>query len=375
VGPCRRLAPVEGCKGVPKRDSSGDASAPAHVPVPAPVPASVPGVDELPSLVWRTDPSGRLDYANSAFLEFTGRALADEVGDGWRDRVHPEDIGSLPVAGTRTGGSAQHVFRLLRHDGEYRWIAEVEAPLGGSGSPEGGTLSVATDVTEMRKAEALRQDMVGLVMHELRNPLSVVRGNAELIASGRFDEDGSAVRAMASKIVERSDQMDGIVDELLLAERSRAGTIELALDDVDPVEFTTSCIADLGEPGRRVAVVAEDGLRPCRVDPQRLCYALRNLIGNALKYSPDHEPVIVRVEQTAAETRFAVEDRGDGLDAGDLERVFGRFERACSAPGVTGFGLGLYIADSVAVAHRGRIEAQSDPGRGSVFTLVVPTAG
>ena len=122
--------------------------------------------------------------------------------------------------------------------------------------------------------------------------------------------------------------------------------------------------------------VAEDPI-PCWGDRERLAEVLENLISNAVKYSPDGGPVSIEVRRDGGNALLKVSDRGVGIDAADFNRLFRAFSRVRTprTAKIQGSGLGLYICDRIVRAHGGRLEVQSDPGNGSVFSFTVPVFG
>lgn len=205
--------------------------------------------------------------------------------------------------------------------------------------------------------------------HELRTPVTIVRGHLELL-------DPSNPRDVAETrdpLLDEIDRMGRLVDDLILLAKARrpdfvtAGTVDLAALTDQVLDKARA----LGDRDWQVEARAEADVPG---DPQRLTQALLQLAHNAVKYSEPRTAVRVGSAIHRGEAHLWVRDEGRGIDPGDLGHIFERFGRAQSGRGVDGSGLGLAIVAAIASAHGGRVEVDSTPGRGSTFTVVVPLA-
>jgi len=215
------------------------------------------------------------------------------------------------------------------------------------------------------EAEARR-----VLAHELKTPLTSMRGLAQLLAEFELPPaEQRRVAAMVGGEVERLQEMvDGILElERLEARPPTAGPVDLA-------EVARSRCAVLAAGGARE--VAWDGPDAAwvRGDRRLLERVLDNLVGNALAYSPPGRPVAVSLTVQGAEVLLVVRDRGHGIPADELGSIFGRFVRGSSAAGTRGTGLGLALVREVVRWHGGRVEVESAPGVGSSFRVVLPSA-
>jgi len=212
-----------------------------------------------------------------------------------------------------------------------------------------------------------RDDAVASAVHELRNPLASVRAYGQLMSRHL----GSVQRQVL--------QLDSLIEDLL---HLPAGSPPrpLALETVDLSREATEAAARLrvSRPGTSIRVIADPEAGPfrSRIDAIRFAQVLDNILGNAVKFSPPGAPIEVRVEGHPDEVVVAVRDRGDGITAEDLERIFERHARSERHAGtVPGEGLGLAIAREIVLAHGGRMWAESaGPGQGSTFTIALPAA-
>jgi signal transduction histidine kinase len=241
-----------------------------------------------------------------------------------------------------------------------------------------------TMAAELQRAEALRRNLVADVAHELRTPLSLVRGNLEAMLDGLYEMNRENVAAVHDETLVLARLVDDLRD-LALAE---AGRLELEVDDVDVgdlvLRVTDTFRAQAAQQAIALRAELPDATLFTRGDEQRLRQVLTNLLSNALRYTPaggqvriaaslvtdDHRPGV----SPQAEIRVAVSDTGEGIPAEELPNLFERFYRTdkSRARSSGGSGLGLSIARQLVEAHGGRIWADSQPGVGSTFTFAVP---
>ncbi|WP_242345705.1 sensor histidine kinase [Anaeromyxobacter terrae] len=232
---------------------------------------------------------------------------------------------------------------------------------------------VSRDVTELRRLEQSREDLLRTVSHDLRTPLSVVLGSANALA--RQLEAGSLVREgeQVARITRSARRMASLISDLVDSARYDAGRLELRRVPTHLGRLVEAALRSLpAGPSGRVRVVASEDVPPVQVDPARLERVIVNLLTNALKYSPPDAPVEVRVSRADGEAVVSVSDRGVGVPPEELPRLFERYYRARSAGRTEGIGLGLYIARQLVLAHGGRIWAESRVGAGSTFAFALP---
>jgi two-component system phosphate regulon sensor histidine kinase PhoR len=241
-----------------------------------------------------------------------------------------------------------------------------------------GAVIVLNDVTRQRRLEQVRRDFVANVSHELKTPVTSIKGYAETLLDGAL-EDPEAARRFVQVIAGQAERLQRIIEDLLalaaLEEAADGGAVELTETDLcDIVAVALEVCAGKAE---------EKGIelrRRCSerclvaVNPPLLEQALVNLVDNAVKYSPEGTAVEVAVESDESEVRIAVRDEGPGIPREHLPRLFERFYRVDKARSrdLGGTGLGLAIVKHIAQAHGGRVSVTSTLGEGSTFTVHLP---
>jgi len=331
--------------------------------------------------MWRFDAKGACDFLNVAWVEFTGMEMAEGLGEGWLETVHPGDRERLQAAFAEALVERESFtleFRLRTADGAYHWMRDKSVPLYDANEEFVGLMGSCLDIQDERSSAQLREDFLHIVGHQIRTPLTVITGFAQMLET-QPDIPKDRIKELAAKILERAGVIADLTEELMRALEVRSGELELQYGTFDPLGFAQVCaIQSAHGEEHRIHVAGEGRLEPIHADRRRLYYALENLVTNALKYSPPEACVRVTVSAQGVCTVFSVSDEGKGIEREDLDRIWGKFVRiADSSEGddIGGHGVGLYITQRIVESHGGHIEAESDPGVGSTFRIFVPTRG
>lgn len=239
-----------------------------------------------------------------------------------------------------------------------------------------GCVIVFYDITRTRQAEKMRRDFVSNVSHEIRTPLAAIQVSAEALDYSGLLE-GCQEQQFITSISQHSERLGNLVNDLLLLSRIEQNPDEFATETValKPVlqKAADGLRAKMAGRGGEIIIDCPEDL-VLTLNPRLIELALINLLDNALKYSAADADIEVSAESDSAEVRISVKDRGDGIPAQHLPRLFERFYRVDAARSrqTGGTGLGLAIVKHIALAHNGRAEVQSTVGEGSVFTLILP---
>jgi signal transduction histidine kinase len=213
-----------------------------------------------------------------------------------------------------------------------------------------------------------RRRLLADVTHELRTPLSVVRGTLEGIADGVYEPDEERVAA----VLEQTRLMGRLLDDLQTLSTAEAGALILTLEPTDVemvVQEVASAFAPRAAAGDVELITSCDGSPELSVDPARIHQVLENLVANALRHTPAGGTVRIGLSKAEDEVELAVSDTGPGIAAEELDSIFDRYARSADSGGS---GLGLAIARSLVEAHGGSIEAVSPPGGGATIRIRLP---
>ena len=247
-----------------------------------------------------------------------------------------------------------------------------------SSRDEVGQLAVAFNRMsgELADLERLRRELVANVSHELKTPISALRAHLENLLDGVERPDPETLQVMLAQ----SERLARLVDQLLELSRLESGDVPLQLEPVRLRPLVSQVLSEIrvARPGRAVIIeerVPED-LPPVYADAERVHQVLFNLLDNAVRFTPAGGRVTVTASRHDGAVDVAVADTGPGISSEHLPRLFERFYRIDTSRSRNegGTGIGLAIARSVVEAHGGRIWAESEPGRGAVFTFELPLA-
>jgi signal transduction histidine kinase len=260
-------------------------------------------------------------------------------------------------------------------------------------SPQSGTgqltpagepvaLVVHQDVTALKEAEYLKDEFVGIVAHEFRTPMAALKGFADMLLVQTARQRGPALADWQQEALQEIElavtRLVVLAEELLDVTRLQAGRLLLQRTPTNVVALARRVAALLQQTTTRhqVEVRAEQSQLLADIDPGRIDQVLTNLIGNAIKYSPQGGPVIITLQEEteAGVVKISVQDRGIGIPRSQQAQIFGRFVRAdhAQAWGISGTGLGLYICRELVERHGGQLWFESEEGAGSTFFVTVP---
>jgi PAS domain S-box-containing protein len=228
--------------------------------------------------------------------------------------------------------------------------------------------AIIRDISERRALERLQQEFLAMTSHELRHPLTVIKGHAHLMQRrARFNEED------VNTIIDQTERLEHLIDDLLLASLIEADRFDVRLEPTDLVTEVRTAVEQLATDEYPVHFDAPAEPLVVLGDRHRLGQVFTNLLTNAIKYSSEGSEIVVQLRPGAEYARVDVIDRGFGIPSEVIPRLFSRFYRADGvADRTSGLGLGLYIAQRIVWAHGGDIGVTSEVGAGSTFTITIP---
>jgi two-component system, OmpR family, phosphate regulon sensor histidine kinase PhoR len=293
--------------------------------------------------------------------------------------VHNASVDRLAVEAIRLQEPQRDSIELSRGGSEPRELEVTAVPFGENSPDTKGAVILFRDVTHFRKVEKMRRDFVANVSHELRTPLSIFRGYLETLIDDPHQPPGELLRIL--EVMERhSNRLNALVEDVLSLARLESPGMELTLSDVDLPELLHSVMRDwekrLAAKQLKSHLNFPGNLPRLRADETRLQELIYNLLDNAVKYSKPGGTVFLRAEPAGESIRISVADQGIGIPENDLPRIFERFYRADKSRSSehSGTGLGLSIVKHIAQLHGGSVEAESELGKGTTISVVLPIA-
>jgi len=350
--------------------------------------------DAAPVLIWLAGTDARCHYFNQAWLQFTGRTLEQEVGNGWAEGVHADDLDHCLHVYT-TAFHAREPFemeyRLRHHTGTHRWILDRGVPLfaedGSFDGYIGGCVDVHVQKTASEElllarnhaeaANRAKDQFLAALSHELRTPLSPV-----LLISASLEQDATlsdAVRADFAAIRKNIELEASLIDDLLDVSRITQGKLLLKLETIDPHRLIDHVLdllhGDIITKNLRVTLDPAASPASVHADPVRLEQVIWNVLRNAVKFTPQGGRIHIQTGKTAESFHLQVSDTGMGITRSEMPRIFTAFSQGEQAaePRFGGVGLGLSICSHLIQEHQGKIWAESaGRGHGATFHVELP---
>ena len=325
------------------------------------------------------DAGGRVVVANDTFRKlFSLREVSE--GMPLLDAVRNAELHQLIAETLRNGEPRQSELAVTgTQKNSERWLQVSAVPMKNDKTGTDGVVVLLHDVTELKRVNEMRSDFVANVSHELRTPLSILRGYIETL----LDNPKTSAKELARilEVMERHSKRLGLlVDDLLTLAQLESANSSLQLSEVNLSELFGRVVRDwekkLVEKRLKMMVDLPATVAIVRADETRLQEVLYNLLDNAVKYSHEKGEIRLRAEQSDnGEIALSVSDSGVGIGKNDLPRIFERFYRADKArspESIRGTGLGLSIVKHIAQLHGGRVEAESEPGKGTTIRVLLP---
>jgi PAS domain S-box-containing protein len=343
----------------------------------------------MPQVVWVSDPSGRTVFANQRWHEFTGLTL--EQGNDpeiARSTLHEDEADRVSAAwaeALRTGNPHEIVYRCRpAGGGEYRWFMARAVPIRDSEGRITKWFGTATDIHDQRRVEeelkeshVRKDEFLAMLAHELRNPLGAITNAAHLLKDPAITEK---TRSWARDVIDRQTvHLARLVDDLLDVSRITRGLTKLQKSPID-IASAVALALEIQRGGiekRKQDLTVSVPPVPLMVegDTNRLAQVIGNLLNNASKYTPEGGRIWLSVTHEGPDVVVRVRDTGIGIGADILPTVFDMFTQAEQTLDRSqgGLGIGLTVAQRLAMMHQGTVEAKSDgAGRGSEFVVRLP---
>jgi PAS domain S-box-containing protein len=358
--------------------------------------------------IFLLDPAGHVSSWNQGAERIKGYTTAEIVGRHFSTFYSTEDIlAGRPARGLATAereGRYEDEGWRLRKDGTRFWASVVITALRDETGRLRGFAKVTRDLTERKRIEdqlleaerreaakfhelaermagleRMKSEFLNLASHELRTPVSLIRGYLSLFEEGDLGELNERGRRALTVLRAQARDLNSLIEQMLEAAHLHDGGVNLYPEPLDLGRVASDGVAavrDVSQGKPRIVLLAPEEPVPVVGDLRRLRTIVESLLDNAVKYSPNREEIICMVSAASDRAYFKIEDRGLGLDQEQLDQLFSSFGRIVTnhKADISGAGLGLYLARELARLHGGDVSAESDPGQGSVYTLSLPLA-
>jgi PAS domain S-box-containing protein len=313
----------------------------------------------------------RLDTASLVL----GQPLERQRVEQWPVAAREITAALVPVIEALRSGTSVAATEIELRAGERCVLSVSGSALRSSKGPLQGGVIVLRDITQQRDLERLREDIFAMAWHDMRTPLTLVKGHAEILLRrlSAGEGDATASKAAAESIVKHAGRLTELLMTLFDVHCLEAGLLSLSPWPTDLAALTREVTDEVRLTALHKINVLAEASAEGEWDERRIRQVLMNLLSNALKYSPEGTTVTVSLTTDEKCATVRVSDEGIGLDEADLTQVFRRGYRAASAGRIKGDGLGLYFAHGLIAKHGGRMWAESfGHGRGTTFCFTLP---
>jgi two-component system phosphate regulon sensor histidine kinase PhoR len=340
-------------------------------------------VNSMTNGVMVVDAEGKVALMNPALARLTGWETADPVGLDVSQAIPCDQVAQSlnSILTSQLGQAEPDDCQITLGSEEEPVHLQVHcAPFVDGRGNLVGALAVMDDITALKRLDQLKSEVVSMVAHEIASPLSSVLSQLETILKGVAGELTDKQRHLIGRGAMRVEGIINLSKDLLDLAKIESGTLgDVEMVELEPLlkEAVDINSARAGEKQQRLDLELEDGLPPVHGVARAMMEVFMNLVSNAVKYTPDGGSVTVKARPLAEGVEVSVADTGFGLSPQDQERVFQRFFRVKdeNTRHIVGTGLGLPIVKKVIEDHGGSIRVDSEPGKGSRFTVYLPCSG
>jgi len=331
--------------------------------------------DNIPVMVWTTRPDGTPDYFNKQWYEYTGLSF-DQSKNSVETFLHPDDIKVMQKAWKEAFEKEKKFeveYRIKRaSDGAYRWhLGKGEAFKDEDGHIV-AWFGTSTDIEDQKKEIERKDEFIGVASHELKTPLTSLKGYLQLMES--LNDLPDDMKLFISKGNISINKLQHLINDLLDVSKIKAGKLEFDKNRIDLTALVKLCVENSRYmyPAYEIKMDVEDNIEVLG-NAERLEQVVMNLVNNAVKYSPDNKQIIVCVDRDGEYGKVSVIDQGMGLSRADQQRIFERFYRSEHNKFIaSGLGMGLYICSEIVKEHNGLMAVSSILRHGSVFSFSIP---
>ncbi|MEO8795577.1 MAG: ATP-binding protein [Daejeonella sp.] len=335
--------------------------------------------DNIPVIAWTALPDGKINYYNKTWYKYTGLDLDSTRGWGWEQVVHPDDLSTcLNVWRSCLATGKPYSLELRYRDGEngdYRWYLSKALPYKNEKGEIELWFGTSTDIDDQKIALERKDEFIGIASHELKTPLTSLKGYLQLIESFESEDLHPTVKLFISRANNNLSKLQNLVEDLLNVSKINAGKFNFEISKISVTDLINQCVENL-ELVFPNLIIEKRIEETCFTEgnTQQLEQVLINLINNAEKYSPGSNKIVVGTQKSeTGMVKVYVTDFGLGLSEDQKNLIFDRFYRIHNLKHFTsGLGMGLYISSNIINRHHGHMGVDSTLGEGSTFWFEIP---
>jgi two-component system, OmpR family, phosphate regulon sensor histidine kinase PhoR len=331
-------------------------------------------VENMGSAMLLIDHRGYVVLTNRTFREFFNLDESQLRKVRYHEVIHHQQVNKLVEEIFMTEDRVRRQI-LLPHKIERRHYEVYGAPIIGQNDEWKGIVVVFHDITELKNLEQMRKDFVANVSHELKTPITSIKGFSETLLDGAMN-DKEALKSFLEIILTESDRLQTLIQDLLELSKIEKHGFELSLDKREISGLVGEVMPILKDRAEKKGITIHsrfDSIGEAEVDPYRMKQVFINLISNAIVYTPQGGDVIISITEDQERVHVSISDNGIGISREELPRIFERFYRVDKARSRNsgGTGLGLAIVKHIIEAHEGKIEVESELNKGTTFKVTL----
>jgi|GEM_PF-697336 len=330
--------------------------------------------------LWMTDETGRNNFVNDTWIQWTGMALERQFANGWMRVVIAADQEYVSKKFQQAFNSRKpfHAeFRIKRKDGQVRWVLSEGSPYFDIEGNFAGYAGSVGDITERKEDEIRKNEFLAVASHELKTPLTSVKAYTQLLASTYQKTNDNFLKNALGKVENQVNKMTKLVGDFLNLSKIESDNFELDTEIFDMSKLAREVVSDIQMVAVNHRIRVLDGeVVKVNADSEKIAQVVTNFLNNAIKYSPEEKEITVYVSRENEKARLAVTDKGIGIKPEEHQKIFQRFYRSRFNQNISysGFGIGLYISAEIIQRHEGSIGVESEEGKGSTFYFTLPLA-
>ncbi|GHA50021.1 hypothetical protein GCM10007103_33530 [Salinimicrobium marinum] len=342
--------------------------------------------DLMPDKVTNTDEEGNFLYFNQNWLQYSGLNSEELNSRFWTDLIHPEDrelFAKKWQESLNTGRNFEFEARFRNKFDKYRWhLSRAEAVREETGNIK-MWIGTNTEIHKIKEEEKRKEDFLKMVSHELKTPVTSIKGYVQLllsmVKSGQKKDFSSLPLAPSlERIDHQIIRLTRLISEMLDLSRLEENKLELQKEVFSINDLVTETVQDINYTNTQHKIeIIHDYKCSIFADKDRIGQVLINFITNAIKYSPESQEILIKIQKARNnKVSVSVKDHGIGIDRKNHKNIFKRFYRigGKSEETYSGFGIGLYLANEIIQRHKGHIAVKSKKGKGSDFSFILSVA-
>ncbi|MDT0641855.1 ATP-binding protein [Zunongwangia sp. F363] len=342
-------------------------------------------IDFMPHKITIADASGKSFYYNKSWQDYTGLSMQELINEEKSQRMHPEEryyIMQAVKEKLSKGTELEVEMRILNKDGDYKWHLTRGIPLRDESGEIVNWVSSSTEIQKLKDEEKKKEKFLKLVSHELKTPVTSIKGYTQLLTSILDENRDSKIKEVPlssylCRIENEVERQVRLISEILDLSRIEENELEFSKKKFLLNELVEETIQDIHFSNQDFNSINLKNNCKCLVDADRsrISQVLMNIITNAIKYSSDIKDIEVSVEKEEEHlAAVKIRDKGIGIPENELDKIFQRFYRvgAKNEDTYAGFGIGLFLSNEIIKRHGGSIKVESTFGEGSEFTISLP---